>query len=173
MSFQHFLPSSPPRLWTDDRGYTLLSALFTIAIVSITAVIGLTAYSHQADAARLSAAEHQLTSLVQQGLSHARQRETSLVLSDNQLPEGFSNWQQGITLRSSLRGAPLITRHWPPGITIIGPAHRLFIMPRAFDSALTATFVLCTSSGQGRKVIFNRAGSMHHEEASEQDCQRR
>lgn len=173
MLYPHPLPNSQRILRADDRGYTLLSALIAMAIISSTAVIGLTAYSRRGDTTKLNAAEQQLTSLVLQGLSHARQSETTLVLSDSQQPEGFSDWQQGITLRSRLRGAPLITRHWPAGITVVGPAHRLFIMPRAFDSALTGTFVLCTSSGQGRKVVFNRVGAMRHEEVSEQDCQSR
>lgn len=159
--------------WADDQGYTLLSVLLAMALISATAFIGVTAYSHHKEAAQLNAAERQLAALMQQGRTHARLRGTPLVLSDSQHPEGFSDWQQGITLRTGTRSTPLLTRHWPTGVAVTGPAHRLFFMPRAFDSALTATFVLCTASGRGRRLVFNRVGSARHEDASEQDCQRR
>lgn len=161
------------RLPADDKGHTLLSTLIAMTVISATASIALTAYSHQRAYAQLTAAEWQLTSLVTQGLSHARQLDNPLVLSDSQRPEGFSQWQQGITLRTSPQSEPLLTRHWPASISVTGPAHRLYLMPRAFDSALTATFLLCTPSGKGRRIIFNRVGLARHEEAGAQDCQRR
>lgn len=157
----------------DDDGYSLLSTMIAMMIVATLALWGMTAYQRQWNNAQLSAAEQQLTSLIALGITHAHQTSAHLVITDSQMPEGFSHWQQGITLRTTPLSAPLLTHHWPAEIVVIGPSHRLFMTPHAFDSTLDGTFLLCTSSGEGRRIIFNRLGASHHEEASAQDCQNR
>lgn len=156
-----------------EQGHTLFSVLIAMAITASTALLGLTLYQHQWENTQLNFAEQQLSTLIAQGLSHARQLESTFVLCDAQRPEGFANWQYGITLRATSQSSPLLVRYWPKGITVTGPAHRFYLMPRAFDSETNGTFIFCTTSGRGRKLIINRIGQWRHEEVSEQDCQRR
>lgn len=157
----------------NDSGYTLLSAVIAMMIVGTLTLWGVTAYQRQWNNAQLSAAEQQLTSLIALGITHAHQTRGHFVITDSQMPGGFSHWQQGITLRATPLSAPLLTHHWPAEMVVIGPSHRLFMTSHAFDSTLDGTFLLCTTSGKGRRVIFNRLGASRHEEASVQDCQNR
>lgn len=156
-----------------EQGYTLLSTLIAMALISTVSVIGMMSYQHQWENTQLTAAENRLIALVAEGALHARQLNETFILTDSQVPEGFSDWQQGIALRTTARSVPLLIGHWPTHITVSGPAHRLFLLPRAFDSTINGTFTLCAPSGRGRKVVFNRTGVPHHEDTTAQDCQYR
>lgn len=166
------LTCQPHATKANDSGNTLLSTLIAMSLISIMTTVSITAYYHQRENALLTAATHQLTSLVAEGIVHARQVNAPLTVTDTQPLEKGNHWQQGIALRASAHSEPLLSHSWPEGIAVVGPHHPLFIMPRAFDSALTATFTFCTPSGHSRQVIFNRAGSARYEDGSSQNCQR-
>ena len=165
------LTCQPHATNANDSGNTLLATLIAMSLISIMTTVSITAYHHQRENALLTAATHQLTSLVAEGIVHARQVNAPLTVTDTEPSEEGNHWQQGIALRASAR-EPLLSHAWPEGITVVGPRHQLFIMPRAFDSALTATFTFCTPSGHSRQVIFNRAGTARYEDGSSQNCQR-
>lgn len=166
------LTCQPHATDTADSGHTLLATLIAMSLISIMTAVSITAYHHQREHALLTAAAHQLTSLVAEGIAHSRQVNVPLTVTDMQALAGGDHWQQGITLRVTTHSAPLLSHTWPEGITVVGPHHPLFIMPRAFDSALTATFTFCTPSGHSRQVIFNRAGAARYEDGFSHNCQR-
>ena len=173
LPFNSPLNSPLPSSLHSQSGESLLSLLMAMSLMALLLSLGLSGYQRWRSHCELEAALLTLTQFMQRGLRQAHGQQHTLVMCDTRTPTCHTDWSQGITLRSTAAGTPLLQAHWPAGIQVSGPAHRLFLTPRAFDSEANGTFWLCPTAGDGRQLIFNRLGQVRYAPLLAEDCQRR
>lgn len=153
-----------------EAGYTLLSLLAGLAILSLCLSLALHHAQHWRDMRLVHGTSSALAHLIQQGMTHSVMTRQSLLLCTTTANERCTTqWQERLTLRASPEAPPLATLSLPASLTLYGPRHLLYFQPVAFDHQTSATFTVCGQTA-ATQLVINRTGRIRHEEVDVQRC---
>jgi type IV fimbrial biogenesis protein FimT len=136
-----------------ERGFTLVEAMVTLAIIVILAGVGMPAMKEFVANQRVRSAASELFSDILQARSEAIKRNTDITLA----PVG--SWEKGWSIASPAAGQDALQTHGAVNqVTITGPASLVYTGEGRLRGAASPKFDFSSPDGKPRCIVVDLGG---------------